>query len=136
MSSAAELPDSESVNPQGPVKSGKGSGLIPWKPGQSGNPGGKTALHFECVRIAREMCPEGLRRAAEIMRQTEDDRAALVAIGMILDRGLGKVKEIKEDGTAARPDLSKLDPEDLAAMRRIALKLADVDATPGQQDTA
>lgn len=76
------------------------------------------------------------------MRQSEDERAALVAIGIILDRGLGKAKEPKEEEGAARPDLSGLSSGDLAAFRALISKIlsppppaVDATATPPGSET-
>ena len=102
-------------------------GLKPWPKGVSGNPGGRTPLQAECTRIARDMCPEALRRAGEIMRQNDDQRAALVAIGIVLDRGLGKPKEQSED-LQQRPkcDFSKLTSDELSTLRNSLAKILSI----------
>src|SRR6516162_745241 len=43
-----------------------------WKPGQSGNPGGRTVAYAECQRLAREVSLESTERLIEIMRQKRD----------------------------------------------------------------
>ena len=94
-----------------------------FKPGQTGNPGGRTKLHAECRRLAREICPDAINRIAQIMRQTDDDRAALIAAQTILDRGLGKVKDTPEDERQPL-DLSQFPPAAIALIRQAMSMMA------------
>jgi hypothetical protein len=56
--------------------------LIPFKPRQSGNPGGRTVENHECQAMAREASPEAMERLIHIMRHSRDERAALLASDM------------------------------------------------------
>jgi hypothetical protein len=64
-----------------------------WQPGQSGNPGGFNGAHGEALRLAREASPKAVLRLIELMG-SDDARVAVVACNAILDRGLGKPREI------------------------------------------
>lgn len=98
------------------------AGLIPWKPGQSGNPGGRPALYSEVLAMAREFAPKAISRLIELI-QSPDDRVALMAADKLLERAYGKPKEIQDDKSSAPPDLGALDAADLAELRRIAGKM-------------
>jgi hypothetical protein len=63
-----------------------------FKPGESGNPGGRTASFAECQRLAREASPDAMRRLIELIRSS-DERVALMAADKVLERAWGKPKE-------------------------------------------
>src|SRR5690242_15376580 len=102
--------------------------LIPWKPGQSGNPHGprKGAPYFEALRLAREAGPEAIRKLIELMRTSKDERVVAVACNSLLDRGYGKPRDINPDELREGPtvDISRLTEEQkqalLAAFRTAA----------------
>jgi len=65
--------------------------LIPFKPGKSGNPGGRPKGDIELRRAARERTAEALATLVTIMRNTKAATAARVsAAEAILNRGWGK----------------------------------------------
>ena len=73
-----------------------GGRLRPWKPGQSGNPGGLSGRYGAVVHLAREVSPEIMRQLIEIATDSgEETRARIVAMTAILDRAFGKVKEAR-----------------------------------------
>lgn len=62
-----------------------------WKPGQSGNPGGKPAVIRELRDLARAYTQESIDTLAAIMKDKKAPPAARVAaVAHILDRGYGK----------------------------------------------
>ena len=63
-----------------------------WKPGESGNPGGRTIAHSECQRLAREASPKAIMRLIELV-DSDDERVALLASEKVLERAWGKPKE-------------------------------------------
>jgi hypothetical protein len=63
-----------------------------WRPGQSGNPGGRTPEFVDCQRLCREASPEAARRLIGLM-YSEDERIALMAADKVLDRAWGRPKE-------------------------------------------
>lgn len=105
------------------------AGLVPFKPGVSGNPGGRTKLETEIRKLAQSLSEEAMNRCGEIMRQKDDERAALIATGMILDRAFGKVKELPEDARKALIDVARLGPENLALLSAILRQAREPEAT-------
>jgi hypothetical protein len=63
-----------------------------WKPGQSGNPAGRSGLYGECRRLAAEASPSAMRRLIELM-DAQDERVAYMAAVAVLDRAGVKPKE-------------------------------------------
>jgi hypothetical protein len=62
-----------------------------WKPGQSGNPGGRPKVIAELKDLARAYTLEALDTLASVMRDKGAPPAARVAaVAHILDRGYGK----------------------------------------------
>jgi hypothetical protein len=60
-----------------------------WKPGQSGNPGGRPRTPHDLPALCREHTAEAVQRLVAIMR-ADDDGRALAAIQQLLDRGWGR----------------------------------------------
>jgi hypothetical protein len=96
-----------------------------WRPGQSGNPGGKGGAYAECLRLARDASPRAVHRLIELM-DSEDERVAAVAANSILDRAFGKPKEQPKDAPDDSPnlDLSTLGPGELDQLARLVAKVA------------
>jgi hypothetical protein len=59
-----------------------------FKPGQSGNPGGRPKS--DVVSLARQHTPEAVNRLVALMRQDDDLGIAVQATTVLLDRGWGK----------------------------------------------
>jgi hypothetical protein len=62
---------------------------MPFKPGQSGNPGGRPRGEREVIDLARESSPRAIGRLVELI-SSEDARASIAACNAILDRAFGK----------------------------------------------
>jgi hypothetical protein len=91
-----------------------------WKPGQSGNPGGRTAAYNEAMRICREASPEAARKMVGLM-DSEDPRVAYMATNTVLERAWGKPKEF-EPNAEREPsalDFSRLNREQRQQMREL-----------------
>ena len=116
-----------------PIRNAPTAHLAPYhfKKGQSGNPGGKTQLQIECRKAARIACPEAIETLVEIMRQKDDVRAQLIAAQTLLDRGLGKVKDMSEEDAPKPLDLSQFPPEAMALMRQALAMIQQ--ARPAQE---
>ncbi len=72
-------------------------GLKPWKPGQSGNPGGRPAVLKELQELARTHTDEAIMALVSVMRDKRAPAAARVfASNSILDRGWGKAPQSVE----------------------------------------
>ncbi len=61
-----------------------------WKPGQSGNPGGRPKLNKEVTELALKEATDAFMRIVEISIGGEDDRVRLQANQYIVDRAVGK----------------------------------------------
>ena len=82
-----------------PHGTGKSRGAPPWKPGQSGNPGGRPKL----PEAFREKGPEALARIVELMADG-DPKVAVKAATWIAERIYGKAAqsiEIEGESTNA-----------------------------------
>lgn len=110
--------------------------LTPFKPGKSGNPGGRPKGDIELRRAARERTGEALATLVNIMRNPKAATAARVsAAEAILNRGWGKPVQ-----PAAFVDVEGNDRSlpgemsDIEKARRIAHLLAQgIRALPAQQ---
>jgi hypothetical protein len=112
--------------------------LIPFKPGKSGNPGGRPKGDIELRRAARERTAEALATLVTIMRNTKAATAARVsAAEAILNRGWGKPVQpnaFTDVEGNDRPFGRDIEFTDLEKARRIAHILAQgVKSLPPQQ---
>ena len=73
-----------------------GKNLRPWKPGQSGNPGGKSKKLEEIKALAKDRSKRALERIIELV-ESDDERIALMAAKEVLDRAWGKPKDAEDD---------------------------------------
>ena len=65
-----------------------------WKPGQSGNPGGRPASEREVTEAARKLMIEGVQMLGEIMRDRKAQAVARVrAVEILAERGYGKAPQ-------------------------------------------
>ena len=65
-----------------------------WAKGQPGNPGGRPVVNKEVRELALDMCPEGMKRLGEIMRdKSQPGSARVAAIREIFDRAMGKPEQ-------------------------------------------
>ncbi|MGE0052937.1 MAG: DUF5681 domain-containing protein [Hyphomicrobium sp.] len=67
-----------------------------WKPGQSGNPTGKSKRLEEIRSLAKENSRRALERLVDLI-DSDDERIALMAAREVLDRAWGKVKPAEDD---------------------------------------
>jgi hypothetical protein len=71
--------------------------VVPFKKGQSGNPGGRIGVPKEVRELARTHTEPAINRLAFWM-QPDDPRASVAASNALLDRGYGKpVAQIEMD---------------------------------------
>jgi hypothetical protein len=97
----------------------------PFKPGQSGNPGGRPKVLGDVQELARQKSPEAINTLSNIMNDDKAPPAARVAAAnALLDRGYGKPTQPISQ-TLAKVDPSSISDEELAA---IAINGASVDA--------
>lgn len=65
----------------------------PFVKGQSGNPSGRTKRDRKIAVLARSHGPDAIRRLAEIMLTSKDERAVIAAAQVLLERGYGKPRQ-------------------------------------------
>ena len=96
-------------------------GLVPWRPGISGNPSGSSKMQRELVAFCRAKSIEGYEQVIDIASDPENDpRVRVVAWGMVFDRAWGKPKEQKDDDKdRPAPDFSRLSAKQLAQLKAI-----------------
>ncbi len=70
-------------------KRGNPQNLIHYKPGQSGNPGGRKAMPPEIVEALDAATPRAVARLVELI-ESNDERVALTAAETVLSRRYGK----------------------------------------------
>lgn len=93
-----------------------------FKPGQSGNPGGRSKLELEVRAMARQASPEIMAKLIETALTTDDDRVFVVAAEKILERAYGKPKESVPGDEAPekdRPDIGKLNDKQRAQLKKL-----------------
>ena len=120
-----EVLDAESDNARKPHRNLPAPFLANiWRPGHSGNPGGKTKLEMEVRRLAQNNSPQTIQRVIEIALDPEtEDRVVIVASQIILERAFGKPKEaVPGEDATGKADLSRLSPKELGNLRKLLLK--------------
>lgn len=74
---------------------------MPFKPGQSGNPGGQLKAKAEVRELARQHGPDAITALAAIMHDSGAQPSARVAAAIhLLDRGFGKPKQEIDHGSS------------------------------------
>jgi hypothetical protein len=93
-----------------------------WKPGQSGNPHGRTDQYFEAQRICRDASPDAARKIVALM-DSEDERVALMAADKIVERAWGRPRDYdpKRDAEHPRPTF---DPRAYSTAELLQLEVA------------
>ena len=78
---------------------------MPWKPGQSGNPGGRPRAVGEVRDLAREQTGTAIDTLAGICQNGRSESARVAAAVALLDRGWGRAIASTEVmlSTAAKP---------------------------------
>src|SRR5262245_56268220 len=104
-----------------------------WRPGQSGNPGGKGGTYYEMMRLARQFTPQATQILIDIASDLgEEARNRIVAIGMLYDRAWGKPKDYDpvadKEEIEPRFDPSLYTPEQLAEIERVLRMVVAVQA--------
>jgi hypothetical protein len=110
-----------------------------FKPGQSGNPGGRPAVSAEVRALARERTPEAMKVLTEIMKDAKAPAAARVAACReLLDRGYGRAESsvhAKIETSEPKPDFSVLSPDELETWHRGHAMMAPLIAKIYHQDS-
>ena len=92
---------------------------MPFKPGQSGNPGGRPAAEREVLELARSHGVAAMTKLVGWM-DSQDPKTSLMACNAVLDRGFGKpTQPLASD--AESPLVQTITPERLAELAAQAL---------------
>lgn len=96
-----------------------------FKPGESGNPGGRPKADPQVVEILTAACPKAAQKLVELIDST-DVKLARVACDSILDRVLGKATQPISGDDSMAPigvrDYSKLTKAERETLRELAMK--------------
>lgn len=95
--------------------------LKPWKPGQSGNPGGRPKGIAALARQHTDKAIEVLAKALD----SKDERVRVTAAEKLLDRGYGKPLTMTADVTRRLDDWSDDDIDAAISALRASLGIAD-----------
>jgi hypothetical protein len=105
-----------------------------WRPGHSGNPGGRPKSYKELIAAARAAAPDAFARVVELMND-EDTRVAHLSAIHVLERAYGKPKDYDpNEEKAPAIDLLRMSPEDRQKLREL-LKKYEKPAAIGAADT-
>lgn len=86
---------------------------MPFKPGQSGNPGGRPKEDPEVKELARQHTAEAIERLAAWMR-SDNPKASVSAAVQLLDRGWGRASQSIEHSGKDGEDVAFTDTRALA----------------------
>lgn len=91
----SELMDANGTDGKAPQNRGHANLLKGkrFEKGKSGNPGGRPKKAHDVVELARENSGKAVKRLVELI-DSVDDRVALAAAQAVLDRAVGKPKQI------------------------------------------
>ena len=94
-------------NGEQPSKRRRGPGR-PFRPGQSGNPGGRCAGLAALQERAREHGPAMLEFLVSVAKDaTEETRVRVIAAGLVLDRGYGRAPQANEITISEAPSVDR-----------------------------
>lgn len=110
-------------------------GLKPWQPGQSGNPGGMKKTPPDIKEALAAMLPAAVKRLGELLL-SDNEKIAVQAVQVVLDRNLGKAIATKIDVKADLGAMHLQLLEEIRARRaeRIGAPAPMVDVTPTHTD--
>lgn len=103
------------------------SHLRPWKPGQSGNPGGRPKIPDEVKEALKAATPRAVARLVELM-ESADERVAIQACNSILDRSIGKAPAVPDMDEPGPEQKLHLTPEQALAIVEKGLRNGVADA--------
>ena len=93
-----------------------------WKPGQSGNPGGRRKLtpqEFELRKACEDLTPEALKTIVYLMLNADKDSVRLAAATLIVERAHGKSVEHKEIRSGPLDDATTAELLEMKRMLRL-----------------
>jgi hypothetical protein len=120
---SAPKPAPASAEPRVGFVRGERGGLLrlPWKAGESGNPGGRGGLYQQCQHYCRTKSPESACKIYDLMH-CGDERVEFMAASWIYERAWGKAREM-DPKDLPRPhtviDFSRLSAQQLEMLMEI-----------------
>ena len=106
-----------------------------FKPGQSGNPGGRPKIISEIQEMARKHTAEAIETLVAVMRDASASPAARVsAASAVIDRAAGKPVQAIEASGFTQP-ASELSDDELAASIASEQQLRTADEPSAQADS-
>ena len=81
---------------------------MPFKKGQSGNPGGRPKTAEKVRLLAQEHSPEAIETLVKIMRNGKPDAARVMAADKILDRACGRAPQAHTGGDGEEPIIVRI----------------------------
>jgi hypothetical protein len=106
-----------------------------FKPGQSGNPGGRPKELKIIQELAREHGPDAIKTLAAIMNNGKATPAArAMAANALLDRGYGKPPQFSAIASTNRRSLNEMTDEELMAIARGATPAESADDPVSEPD--
>lgn len=97
-----------------------------FKPGQSGNPGGRPKAIYNLTAEARRHTIEAVRTLLRLMRNAKSESVRLGAAEAILSRGWGKpIQALQIDGGFAAKKLNELSDAELAQLEERLASMAE-----------
>ena len=94
---------------------------MPWKKGQSGNPGGRPRELEGIQKLARENAPLVIQTLVEVATKGKSESARVSAANALLDRGFGKATQVVADDREFTARAAEMTDDELLA---IVLKAA------------
>lgn len=94
----------------------------PFKPGQSGNPGGRPKDVHGITALAREHCPAALMRLVQLM-DSKNESVARAACAEVLDRGIGRPVQALEHSGEVKTAFGDDRKSQLDFARRVAFAM-------------
>ncbi len=96
-----------------------------WRPGRSGNPGGRPRGLADVTAAARERTAEAIATLVQLMRHSREDGVRRAAAEAILDRGWGRPAQLVAGAFAVGPA-----PVDVEQLREALLARLSTLAAP------
>jgi hypothetical protein len=120
-----------------PVGRRPAQNLRPWRPGQSGNPRGRSPVIAEVQALARQHTVTAVETLVHIMLRGKSESARAAAASTILDRGWGRapLTVTGPDGERVLPrpeDLVRLSDIQLARVIAVVTEVLDDGAESGE----
>ena len=76
---------------------------MPFAPGQSGNPGGRSKESARIKALAASKAESAINKLVKIMETSEDEKNVIAAANALLDRGIGKPAQVHIGGDEDDP---------------------------------